>query len=195
MTPFYALITPVDPSSIPPGGQQPPWWPGFPAHPIPPTVWPTPPGGAQPPWWPGAPTHPIPPTVWPNPPVSGQPPTGQPPGYPSHPIYYPGFPGAPTHPIPPTIWPDPGPPPGIIVQPPWWPGHPEHPIPPEIWPTPPGPPPGGQTGSISNPIELPPSEDGGSQPGYWALAYFPQLSGWIWVWVPVPGTPATPPSK
>jgi hypothetical protein len=73
----------------------------------------------------------------------------------------------------------------IIIPPP----HVEHPIPPTVWPTPPGAPPGGQSGSIENPIELPPDYAGGDIPGFWALAYFPQLNGWIWVWVPVPARP------
>jgi hypothetical protein len=176
---------PEHPIVYPPPGQpggQPPWYPGHPEHPIPPGVWPTPPGQqpgvpthpiAYPPWWPGTPTHPIPPGIWPSPPQPG----GAP-GYPSHPIFYPGFPGTPTHPIPPTIWPEP-PIPGVIVPPP----HVEHPIPPTIWPTPPGPPPGGQTGSPSHPIELPPT--GLPTAGFWALAYFHQTQVWTWVLVPV----------
>jgi hypothetical protein len=58
------------------GPVMPPWWPGHPEHPIPPTVWPTPPTGGSPlpPWWPGHPEHPIPPVVWPTPPI--QPPGG-----------------------------------------------------------------------------------------------------------------------
>jgi hypothetical protein len=70
----------------------------------------------------------------------------------------------------------------VILPPP----HVEHPIPPTVWPEPPGPPPGGETGSISNPINLPPSEAGGTTPGFWALAYFQEINGWVWVWVPVP---------
>jgi hypothetical protein len=23
-------------------------------------------------------------------------------------------------------------------------------------------------------------------PGFWSLAFFEQLNGWVWVWVPVP---------
>jgi hypothetical protein len=68
---------------MPPGGgpSLPPWWPGHPEHPIPPTVWPQPPGGGQPqpPWWPGHPEHPIPPTVWPQPPTEKPPEPIQPP--------------------------------------------------------------------------------------------------------------------
>jgi hypothetical protein len=47
------------------GSGQPPWYPGHPEHPIPPSIWPQPPGGGggQPPWWPGHPEHPIPPQV------------------------------------------------------------------------------------------------------------------------------------
>jgi hypothetical protein len=52
------------------GPTMPPWWPGHPEHPIPPTIWPTPPT-PLPPWWPGHPEHPIPPTIWPTPPGSG----------------------------------------------------------------------------------------------------------------------------
>jgi hypothetical protein len=55
-----------------------------------------------------------------------------------------------------------------------------------VWPTPPGAPPGGETGSISNPINLPPAGAGGMEPGFWSLAFFEQLNGWVWVWVPVP---------
>jgi hypothetical protein len=78
------------------------------------------------------------------------------------------------------VWPEP--PVSIIIPPP----HVEHPIPPNVWPTPPGTPPGGQTGSISNPINLPPDVAGGIEPGFWAMAYFAELDGWVWVWVPVP---------
>jgi hypothetical protein len=140
-------------------------------------------------------------------PVSGE-------GQPEHPIYYPpGTGGHPEHPIhyPPGIWgggnqPFPTPPiyfPTVPGQPPVvWPspGTPEHPIvlppepPPTVWPEPPGKPPGGQTGTPSNPINLPPTAAGGTQPGFWALAYFKELSGWVWVWVPVP-TPAAQPKR
>jgi hypothetical protein len=68
-----------------------------------------------------------------------------------------------------------------------------------VWPTPPGAPPGGQTGSVENPINRPPDEPGGPTQGFWAMAYFEQLNGWVWVWVPVPtpkgGTPAGVPGK
>jgi hypothetical protein len=140
------------------------------------------------------PEHPIynPPGVWPSP------------GYPSHPIAPGGGPsqgpGFPTHPIapgglPPGVWPPPGYPAHPIA-----PGGeaPVHPIvlppepPPTIWPTPPGKPPGGVTGTPSQPINLPPTTAGGTQPGFWAEAYFEQLGGWVWVWVPVP-TPGVQP--
>jgi hypothetical protein len=171
---FLAWIVPVSGDGAPePPITRPPWWPGSPTHPIPPGIWPTPPG-QTPPWWPGSPTHPIPPGIWPAPPGVGAP------GFPSHPIYYPGFPGTPTHPIPPSIWPNP-PAGGIVIPPP----HVEHPIPPSVWPTPPGPPPGGDTGSPSHPINLPPEEAAGDTPGFWALAFFPDQCVWKWVWVPV----------
>jgi hypothetical protein len=190
--PTHPIYWPIDPGYGAPW--QPPTWggtppPGYPAHPIAP--------GGPPPY----PSHPIPPNVWPNPPGGGGPGIWPSPGYPSHPIYYPpgpsqgpGFPTHPiapggpppsvSHPIPPSVWPNP-PAGGVILPPP----HVEHPIPPNIWPEPPGPPPGGETGSIENPINLPPSEAGGMSPGFWALAYFPQISGWLWVWVPVETPP------
>jgi hypothetical protein len=139
---------------------------GSPEHPIvyppnpsqPPGIWPSP----------GYPAHPIapggpPPGIWPGP------------GYPAHPI----APGGP----PPGIWPSPGQPSHPIVYPPppgIWPspGHPEHPI---VLPPPPG---GGETGTPTNPINEPPTEVADS-PGYWAMAYFPEINGWVWVWVPV----------
>jgi hypothetical protein len=135
---------------LPPGGggtPLPPWYPGHPEHPIPPTVWPNPPGqgpGNPPGFWGGSapwpgypmppmapggpppyPSHPIPPTVWPNPPGGGAPPSAG--GPPPHV----------EHPIPPTVWPNPPQP--LPPNPPWWPGHPEHPIPPVVWPDPPAP--------------------------------------------------------
>jgi hypothetical protein len=88
---------------------------------------------------------------------------------------------------PPTIWPSPGTPTHPIVLPPD--------PPPTIWPTPPGKPPGGETGSVSNPINLPPATAGGMQPGFWSLAYFEELNGWVWVWVPVPTPPTATPGK
>lgn len=106
-------------------------------------------------------------------PIEGQPPPGNPPGFwgGSHEPF-------PTPPIqlPPGLFPPNNPP------------HPAHPIvlppdpPPTIWPDPPGNPPGGQTGTPSHPINLPPSEVGTT--GFWAMSLFPELGGWVWVWVP-----------
>jgi hypothetical protein len=92
------------------GGGQPPWYPGHPEHPIPPTVWPQPPGGGggqpNPPWWPGHPEHPIPPVVGggpiypPNVPPDIQPPTPPNPGDPTTPVPPPqGQGGWPVQPI------------------------------------------------------------------------------------------------
>lgn len=181
---------------VPEVGGQPPVgiWPspGHPAHPIH-NPWPGDPGFVGPGGgtWGGAgqPGPFPPPGTWGG---AGQPgPFPNPPGtwggagqpFPTPPIHLP--PNRPGEP--PTIWPSPG--------------HPAHPIvlppdpPPQVWPDPPGRPPGGQTGSISNPINLPPAGAGGTQPGFWALAYFQELKGWVWVWVPVANTPEPPPAK
>jgi hypothetical protein len=58
---------------IAPGGAPPGIWhsPGYPAHPI------VIPPEELPPWWPGSPAHPIPPTVWPTPPGGETPPEGE----------------------------------------------------------------------------------------------------------------------
>jgi hypothetical protein len=89
VNPFYALITPVEQPSQPPGGQPP---------------------GTQPP----VPTHPIyyppeisgPPGPWPSPPIAGipglpgyNPPGGQPPGGGGQPPYYPPASGVGPQPV------------------------------------------------------------------------------------------------
>ena len=111
----------------------------------------------------------------------------KPPGYPEHPIY---FPPTPTHPI--VLPPErPLPPEGAHPEHPiYYPPIPAHPI---VIPDPPTDtkPPGGNAGSPENPIELPPSEPGGNK-GHWVQAYFPQLNGWIWVWVPEKQMPPHP---
>lgn len=178
---------PVDPGFGQPGPPPGVWpSPGHPAHPIAP-------GGPPPGIW-GGPWQP--PQVWPQPPQWGGPVdpgygVPRPPGtwggagepMPTPPIVIP--PGKPGDP--PTVWPPPGRPAHPIVLPPD--------PPPTVWPDPPGKPPGGQTGSISNPINLPPAGAGGTQPGFWALAYFQELDGWVWVWVPAPTEPSTPPAE
>jgi hypothetical protein len=85
------------------------------------------PPGQRPPWWPGHPEHPIPPTVWPNPPQPGGPPLGTwggdaPwPGYATPPIYIP--PNVPPIVTPPTP-PNPGDPTTIVPPPSGSPGWP-----------------------------------------------------------------------
>lgn len=123
--------------------------------------------------------------AYPEHPIVYPPPPGAPPGRPEHPIYYP-----PTveHPIviPPGVPPDQGLRPSHPIYFP--PVHVEHPIPPAIWPSPPGPPPGGQTGSVSQPINAPP--EALSSTGFWALTYYEALNGWVWVWVPIAAAPS-----
>lgn len=117
------------------------------------------------------------------------------PGVPTHPIAPGGTPGVPTHPIAPggehPEHPIVLPPPDANIPGIWpSPGHPAHPIvlppepPPQVWPDPPGKPPGGQTGSPSNPINLPPNTIQSTH-GFWALCYFAEMGGWLWAWVPV----------
>ena len=141
MKPFLALITPLSGDEHPehpivlpptPPEQRPPWWPGHPEHPIPPTV-----GGGPiiPPdygtWPPQRPPHPAHPIVTP-PPTGGQPPSN-PPGiwgggnepFPTPPIVIPPIPKPPVDP--PVIWPGPGPLP-----------NPDHPINKPPSPAPPG---------------------------------------------------------
>jgi hypothetical protein len=69
--------------------------------------------------------------------------------------------------------------------------------PPTVWPEPPGGPPGGQAGSPSHPINLPPESSGGTEPGFWAMGFFPEQGGWLWVWVPIggPQPPVAQPKK
>lgn len=86
------------------------------------------------------------------------------------------------------IWPGPGDPdyPGGGPKPPTvWPGpgDPDFPgggKPPDIGP-PPG---GGDPGSPTHPINLPPDALGDT--GFWHEAYAPKAGGWVWVWVPFP---------
>lgn len=187
---------------------------GYPAHPIapggpPPGTW----GGSGQPF-PGYGLPGQPPGTWGG---SGQPfpgygLPGQPPGIwggSNEPFPGYGLPGRPGGGGPPSVWP--GVPAHPIVIPPVkpgdpptiWPpaGHPAHPIvlppdpPPTVWPDPPGRPPGGETGSPGHPINLPPAGAGGTQPGFWSMAYFEQFGGWVWVWVPVPTPPSEPPTE
>jgi hypothetical protein len=127
-------------------------------------------------------------------------------GTPEHPIVIPpdgpGDGGTPEHPIvPPGGYPHPEHP---IAMPPGTPVYPALPIvlppyidnslpipPPVIWPPRPDPPPGGQTGSPSHPINLPPATGTSLEPGFWAEAYLGtigknmEVNGWVWVWVPI----------
>lgn len=136
------------------------------------------------------PEHPIViPPGQPQPPTDAHPehPIVIPPVYPAHPIYLPGL-----HPEHPIVLPPEQPQPPTDAHPEhpiYYPPFPAHPI---VLPDPPTePPPGGQAGTPEHPINLPPPDLIG-QSGHWVQAYFPQLNGWIWVWVPAANTPPHP---
>lgn len=118
----------------------------------------------------------------------GRPPSGSWPGWGPPPANPPGIWGPPgPFPTPP-IANVPGLPP--TTNPPGFGPHPSHPI---VHPQPPQPPGGGggQPGTPTPPINLPPEP---APPGYkWEMHYAPQLNGWIWVLVPAPTTPPEPP--
>lgn len=78
-------------------------------------------------------------------------------------------PGAPGYRPPVGIWPGPGDP-----------DFPGGGKPPDIGP-PPG---GGDSGSPTHPINLPPDALGDT--GFWHETYAPKAGGWVWVWVPFP---------
>lgn len=109
--------------------------------------------------------------------------------FPTPPIYLPGTPGQ----RPPGIWGganEPFPTPPIVIPPDkpgtWPPPNPAHPAHPIVTPPPSDKPPGGgDTGSITNPINLPPDTLREVQHGFWQLAFFPELGGWVWTWVVV----------